>query len=76
MVDEFREGDVIQLLVPNDRIGDLMDDWLRRSTEADVRVRRAKTKGHVVVETQYLLYASYVVNNYGGVRVNIKKATR
>ena len=76
IVDDYRDGDVIQLLVPGDRIGSLMDEWMYRGAEADVRVRRAKTKGHVVIETRHLMYACYVVKNYAGVRVDIKKTAR
>lgn len=76
MADEWRAGDVIQLLVPSDRIGWLMEEWLLRGAEADIRVRRAKTKGHVVIETRYLLYASWVVQHTSGAKVNIKKGAK
>lgn len=71
--EEWKDGDVIQLLVGKASLGELMEDWLWRSDEADVRVRRAKTEGCVVIETRYPLYAAFVVKHYKGVEVNIKK---
>jgi len=69
----YREGDTVQLLVKSQYIGTVMTDWVERSMEADIRVRRAKTRGCVVIETRNVMYASYVVRWYPDVEVHIKR---
>ncbi len=69
----YTDGETILLLIPNRVIGEVMEDWLRRSTESDIRVRRAKTPGHTVIETKYVLYATEVLKNYAGVKVYLRK---
>lgn len=73
MIDEYREGDTIQLLVHGSHIGAVMNDWLESHRECDIRVRRAKTKGYVVLETIDIIYASHIVQWFPNVKTNLKK---
>ena len=75
-MDGYTDGTTILLLIPNRVIGEVMEDWVKRSAEADVRVRRAKTPGHTVIETKYVLYATEVVNTYAGVKVFFRKEAK
>ena len=73
MIDEYREGDTIQLLIAGSHIGAVLEDWLESYRECDIRVRRAKTKGCVVLETTDIIYASHIVQWFPNVKNNIKK---
>lgn len=73
LIDEYREGDTIQLLVHGSHIGAVMNDWLESHRECDIRVRRAKTKGYVVLETTDIIYASHIVQWFPNVKTNLKK---
>ncbi|MDA6859552.1 hypothetical protein OSL44_24910, partial [Escherichia coli] len=35
----------------------VLDDWLERNIQSDLKVRRAKMPGHVVIETGDVLFA-------------------
>lgn len=71
--DGYKEGDTVQLLIQGSHIGAVLDDWNESHRECDMRVRRAKTKGCVVLETTDILYASRIVQWFPGVKVNIKR---
>ena len=73
MMDEYKEGDTIQVLIHGSHIGAVMEDWLEGNRECDIRVRRAKTKGCIVLETTDLFYAAHIVQWFPNVKTNIKK---
>lgn len=50
-----------------------MDDWVECQRECDIRVRRAKTKGCVVLETTDAIYAAHLVLWFPSVKTNFKK---
>ena len=51
----------------------LLDDWLERNIQSDLKVRRAKMPGHVVIETGDVLFARNVLIWNPSCKVNIKK---
>lgn len=73
MIDEYKEGNTIQLLIHGSHIGAVMEDWLDGNRECDIKVRRAKTKGCIVLETTDILYAAHIVQWFPNVKTNIKK---
>ena len=73
MIDEYKEGDPIQLLIHGSHIRAVMEDWLDGNRECDIKVRRAKTKGCIVLETTDILYAAHIVQWFPNVKTNIKK---
>ena len=73
MIDEYKEGDPTQLLIPGSHIGAVMEDWLDGNRECDIKGRRAKTKGCIVLETTDILYAAHIVQWFPNVKTNIKK---
>ena len=65
--------EVFQLLVRDFDTRSVVDEWVARRIETDLRIRKAKTRGFRVVETTDVLFANYVRTHYKDVRVNIKK---
>lgn len=49
-----------QLLVEEREVAGIADDWAKHLTRADIRLRRAKTPKHVVIETTDPLFARHV----------------
>lgn len=49
-----------QILVKSDRVSGIIDDWLYKG-EADITLRKAKTKGCCVIETIDPIYAARIV---------------
>lgn len=64
--------DIYQLLVKKDAAGGIVDDWAERNETCDLRIRRAKTKGCVVIETDNPMYANNIRMWHPGCRVNIR----
>lgn len=76
MIDEYKEGDTIQLLIAGTHIGAVMEDWLESHRACDIRVRRAKTKGCVVLETTDVIYAAHIVQWFPKVKTNISRCSK
>lgn len=64
------EKKTFQLLISSMSARAVVDDWYDSSHAADIRIRRAKTKGHVVIETTDTLFAQRLLLRYG-CKVNI-----
>ena len=69
----YPAGTRFQVLLGDASVLSMLDDWLSGGYGADVRVRRAKTRGMFVVETTDVVYASRLVLKNPGCRVNIIK---
>lgn len=70
MVKTMAETKIFQLLISSMSASTVVDDWYDSSHAADLRIRRAKTKGHVVIETTDVLFAQRLLLRYG-CKVNI-----
>lgn len=66
----MKEKAIYQLLINSMSARHVVDDWYETSHAADIRIRRAKTKGHVVIETTDTLFAKRLLLRYG-CKVNI-----
>lgn len=64
-------GTRYQILLPPDRAHMAMDQWLNDATAADMRVRRARTPRHIVIETTDVVFASSIVMFNPGCQVHI-----
>lgn len=65
--------DKYQLLVKDDNVGMVIDDWLY-FCKCDLTLRMAKTKGFRVIETTSPLYAARILNYLRAAeKVNIVK---
>jgi len=69
----YPAGTRFQVLLSGSRARMMMEDWLTGSSPADLRVRRARTAGMVVLETTDVVFASRMVQRSPGCRVNIIK---
>ena len=67
----YPEGTRYQVLLSESQALSMLEDWLTGSWRADVRVRRARTKKMVVLETTDVVFASRMVMRNPGCRVNI-----
>ena len=63
----MKENKIFQLLISSMSARTVVDDWYESS---HARIRRAKTKGHVVIETTDTLFAKRLLLRYG-CKVNI-----
>jgi hypothetical protein len=72
----YPSGTVFQLLLKNPEATSIVNEWLEMNRQADLRIRRAKTPGHVVIETTEALFASHVIQWWPHVKVNVKEPTR
>lgn len=68
----YPDGTRFQVLLSGSQALSMLEDWLSGSCRSDLRVRRAKTKRMVVVETTDVVFASRMVMRNPGCRVNIK----
>lgn len=69
---DYKGTETFQILVKNHEASSVLQDWVDKNLESDLRIRRAKTRGHVVIETNDVLFANHVMSWYPGCQVNIK----
>lgn len=60
----MKENAIYQLLINSMSASTVVDDWYESSHAADLRIRKAKTKGHVVIETTDTLFAKRLLLRY------------
>lgn len=70
---EYIVNETILLLVKSDAARVILDDWLDEGVESDIRIRRAKTAGHVVIETHDVLFATRIRRYHPGCKVHMKE---
>ena len=61
-----------QLLLTRSEAVEVAEDWTERNMESDLRLRKAKTKGHVVIETKDVIFARNIQIWHPSCKVNIK----
>lgn len=65
--------EVYQLLVEAYGCRTIIDDWLSNDISCDLRFRRAKTKGHVVIETTDVLFGQRILRSPYCKKLQIKE---
>lgn len=65
-------NELYQLLVDGSTAAYIVEEWDAQHYPFDLRIRRAKTRGKVVIELTNTLFASRIVQWYGA-KVNIKQ---
>jgi len=65
------ENKLYQLLLAKDEAA-VVEDWAECGVESDLRLRKAKTKGHIVIETRDVIFASRIREWHPSCKVNIK----
>ncbi len=66
------ENKLYQLLLPKDEADAVARDWAERNIESDLRLRKAKTWGHIVIETRDVMFARNIQVWHPSCKVNIK----
>ncbi len=66
------ENKLYQLLLTGSEAASVVDDWTACNIESDLRLRRAKTKGHIVIETRDVMFANRIRQWHPSCKVNIK----
>ncbi len=61
------------LLFPAHAARGIIDDWLANDTACDLRFRRARTKGHIVIETTDPLFAARLQGWHSFISVAIRQ---
>lgn len=69
---DYKGTEIFQILVKCHEASGVLQDWVEKNLESDLRIRRAKTRGHVVIETSDVLFANHVRLWHPGCQVNIK----
>ena len=70
------ENKLYQILLPGREALGVMEDWLECNIETDIRLRRAKTKGHLVIETTDTMFANRIRMWHPGCKIHIKDLKR
>ena len=73
VLEPYPKGTVFQLLLSGHAAASVVNEWWETRTEADVRVRRAKTRGCVVLETESTIFAAHIIKLWPGTKVNVKE---
>ena len=60
------------MLLPKDEAAEVARDWADRNIESDLRLRKAKTRGHIVIETKDVMFARNIQVWHPSCKVNIK----
>lgn len=68
-----KEGTLYRILLKGSEASSVLTEWWEASVRADLRVRKAKTPRHFVVETTDTLFASHILQMCPGCPVNIKE---
>ena len=66
------ENKLYRLLLPKDEAAEVARDWAERNIESDLRLRKAKTRGHIVIETRDVMFARNIQVWHPSCKVNIK----
>lgn len=61
-----------QILLTDQEARAVADDWLGRFIQSDLRLRRARTRGHVVIETRDVMFARNIQVWHPSCQINIK----
>ena len=67
----YPDGTRFQVLLSGNQALSMLEDWLTGNCRADLRVRRARTKRMVVIETTDVVFSSRMVMRNPGCKVNI-----
>lgn len=73
VTDNYTGTETYQILLPAHEVAEISEEWIERKIESDLRLRRAKTEGCVVVETRDVIFARNIIVWHPGCQVNIKR---
>lgn len=67
------ENKLYQILLKGHATAAVVEDWVEQNLESDLKLRKAKTKGYVVIETRDVLFARKIQIWHPDCKVNIKE---
>lgn len=67
------ENKLYQILLSGHEALAVMEDWQESNIETDIRLRRAKTQGCIVIETRDVLFANRIRMWHPGCKIHIKE---
>lgn len=67
------ENKLYQILLKGHTAAAVVEDWVEQNLESDLKLRKAKTKGYVVIETRDVLFARKIQIWHPDCKVNIKE---
>ena len=70
---DYKGTETFQLLVRGVEAPGIVEDWAERNLACDLRLRRAKTRGSVVIEVNDPVFAANVKNWHPDCQVHIKE---
>lgn len=65
--------ELFQVLIRQSEALSVLDDWIERNIQSDLRIRRAKTAGCVVIETKDVIFARNICVWHPDAKINIVK---
>ena len=72
-MENYTRKELYQILLKKSELRGIIEDWDERNIQCDLCIRRAKTNGHVVVETRDVMFANNIQRWHPGCKVNIKQ---
>ena len=69
----YPKGTMFQLLLSGHAVASVTNEWWEASIQADARIRKAKTKGCFVLETEDTIFAAHIIKLWPGTKVNVKE---
>ena len=73
MTRTYPQGTVFLLLMKGSDAARVVEEWWDTSARADLRIRKAKTKGCTVIETEDMMFTSHVLSWWPGTKINVKE---
>lgn len=67
------DNKLFQILLKGQDAKAVVEDWVERNIASDLRLRRAKTYGHVVIETKDVMFARNIQVWHPSCQINIKE---
>lgn len=72
LIDYCQGKETFLILVKDSDTCDVVEKWVSRCIESDLRIRKAKTPGHRVIETSSVMFANYIRTHFPGCKIHIK----
>lgn len=69
----YPKGTMFQLLLSGHAVASVTNEWWEASIQADARIRKAKTKGCFVLETEDTIFAAHIIKLWPETKVNVKE---
>lgn len=72
-MDTYTGNEIFLILIKKSEARDIVEDWAERNMDCDLRLRKAKTRGYVVIELKDVVYANNIRIWHPGCQIKIKR---